>query len=358
MENKKTSIITLHSEVEIPSGETFKIKGKEYASWGERNVYPEFLLSCYDQCTEHQTIIDGCVNYVMGNGLTIPDQSLATFSEKINKNGDKLSDLLRQLELDYQIFGGFAVKVILNNFKTIAELYYIDMATVRVNEDETKIFVSKTWGQWGTKAEEFKAYDPAKPVTNSIYFYKGKKTRGIYPNTLYNASIKAIQTAIKIDDFHLNNINTNFNASAIINFNNGVPTEEAKDSIEKDIKKKFTGTQADKVLLSFNDSVDTAPTIERLESDNFDQKFESLQKSTKNAIYTAHKVTSPALFGVVIENQGFSKTEFQEAFDIYNTTVIKPLQDDLTREVGKILKPFFNDPTIIINPFQLNTITQ
>ena len=332
------------------------IKGKDYIGYGCDNTYPQYLLKLYDECADHQTIIDGCVNYVMGNGLTIVDQNLLKFSEKVNKDGETLSDVMRKCELDFQIFGGFAINLITDKLGTLLEMYYMDFNTLRINDECSTIYYSKEWGKWGAKGLEVPSFDATKEQTNSIFYYRGKKTRGVYPTPLYNAALKAIQTSIKISDFHLNNITTGFNANVLVNFFNGSPTPEVQKKIEKDMKAKFSGVDGDKLLVTFNDSKEREVTITRLDDDNLDEKFNTLFKNTQNTIFTSHKVTSPQLFGVKAENQGFSKTEFVEAFEIYNSTVIAPLQTDLTSEFGKILSKFFINSKIEIIPFSLNTI--
>lgn len=356
MENS-TSLIKFNSEIEIPELKEVKIKGKDYVSYGIDNIFPTYLLHLYNSSTTHQSIVDGCVNYTLGSGLLINDPQLKVFSENVNKDKEKLTDILRKCELDYQIFGGFAVQIILNKLGSLAEIYWIDFSLLRTNDIEDKVYYSKEFGKWGAKAIEYDIFNIDKPKSNTIFYYKGKKTRGVYPVPLYNAALKSIQIDVQITDFHLNNINTNFGGNTIINMNNGVPTEEAKTEIERNIKKKFTGTQADKVLISYNDNVESAVTITKLDSDDFDKKYEALNKNTQNTIFSSHRITSPALFGVIIENQGFSKTEFVESFEIYNTTVIEPLQKDLTLEFEKILYPFFTDSSFNILPFSLNINT-
>ena len=146
----------------------------------------------------------------------------------------------------------------------------------------------------------------------------------------------AVETSTEISKFHLNNILNNFAASAVISFNNGVPEEDVKKKIEKDIQDKFAGSEnAGRFILSFNQSKENATTIERLSSDDFDKKFDALQKSTTKDIFIAWRAT-PALFGLNPENNGFSKQEFLEAFELYNKTMVSPIQDDITRCFDKI----------------------
>jgi hypothetical protein len=351
--NCKMSLISLSSdEIQVPELKEVKIKHKNYVGYGLDNVYPNFLLDLYDNCSEHQSIIDSTVNYVLGSELIISDKKLKNLKE-INKDGQILNDVFRLCEWDYQIFGGYTYKVILNRFKEITEVIPIPFNFIRVNEDITKAYYCKEFGKWGAEAIEYEIFDPKNPKTNTIVYYNGKKTRNIYPIPLYNAAIKAILTSIKINDFHLNNVNTNFLASGIINFNNGVPPVEIQEQIERKLKDKFTGTEAQKLLISFNDTKENSVTIDRLDSDDYDKKYEALFKTVQNQIFISHKITSPSLFGILAENQGFSKTEFIEAFQIYNKTVIEPLQKDLCREFEKILGLTYPNLKLSIKPFQI-----
>lgn len=357
--NKFISIIQFSENIKIPEMIEVSVKNKEYVGFGIDNMFPNYLLQLYNQCADHQSIIDGCVNYVMGNGITIVNNvKLEEFAKNVNADGETLADIMRKAELDFQIFGGFALKLITNNFGELVEIYNVKLDEVRLNEDSTNSYISNLWGKWGAKAVEIPLFKSDKKQKLSIYYYKGKKSRGIYPVALYNAALKAIQTSIKISDFHLTNIMTGFNANVIINFNNGEPSEEMKEAIEESLKEKFSGTDGDKMMAVFNNGSENAVTVSRLDDDNSDEKFQTLAKSTQNTIFTSHKVTSPQLFGVKAENQGFSKTEFVEAFEIYNSTVIAPLQKDLTLEFTKILSKFFTDVTINIVPFVITVPTQ
>ena len=57
----------------------------------------------------------------------------------------------------------------------------------------------------------------------------------------------------------------------IINFNNGEPTDEIREEIERNINEKFSGYQnAGRILISYNADEANKTTIERLDSDDFD----------------------------------------------------------------------------------------
>ena len=84
-----------------------------------------------------------------------------------------------------------------------------------------------------------------------------------------------------------------------------------------------------KFIISFQDTVDNAVTISKLDNDNLDQKFETLQKFIQNQIIVAHQITSGQLIGVKPENQGFSKSEYEESLTVFKDVVISGYRNEL-----------------------------
>ena len=116
----------------------------------------------------------------------------------------------------------------------------------------------------------------------------------------------------------------------MINFNNGVPAPEERETIEDLIQAKFTGTDnAGRFMLSFNDDPLTKPTIDVIQIDNLHEKYEYVAEYTQDRILVAHRVTSPLLFGIRTANNGFSSQseEMMTAFSIMQTMTISPFQN-------------------------------
>jgi hypothetical protein len=116
----------------------------------------------------------------------------------------------------------------------------------------------------------------------------------------------------------------------MINFNNGVPAPEERETIEDLIQAKFTGTDnAGRFMLSFNDDPNTKPTIDVIQIDNLHEKYEYVANYTQDRILVAHRVTSPLLFGIRTDNNGFSSQseEMMTAFSIMQTMTIAPFQN-------------------------------
>lgn len=346
MENLQFSILSNEARI-IPDIVEKKMSGKDYVGYGEDNKFPQYVWNLYLKSSVLQGIVNGTCDFVSGNGIV----SNIPIGKVVNEEGEELEDIIRKISIDYGIFGGFCFQVIKDFNGNVKEIYWLDMQNIRLNKDGDKAYYCEKWGSYGEKALEYDVWDPKKNQSNFVVYYKGHISRGLYPIPRYVGALAAIETSTEIGKFHLNNILNNLSSSAIINFNNGEPTEEEKKRIEKKINEKFSGAnQAGKTMIVFNNNKESAVTIERLNEDNFDKKFETLSKSTKEEIFIAHRAT-PALFGMNPENNGFSRAEFLEAFELYNRCVVTPIQNDIKRVFDKLFKM---ENSIIFNKFTLS----
>jgi hypothetical protein len=134
----------------------------------------------------------------------------------------------------------------------------------------------------------------------------------------------------EISNLHINNITNGFLPAVMLNFNNGVPAPEERETIEDLIQAKFTGTDnAGRFMLSFNDDAANKPTIDVINIDNLHEKYTYVAEYTQDRILVAHRVTSPLLFGIRTANNGFSSQseEMKTAFSIMQTMTISPFQN-------------------------------
>ena len=307
----------------MPDGKETVRSGYDYVSWGKDNRFPNDLYDMYQNSAILQSVINGTADYVFGSGV------ISAF-DVVNDKYETLEDVVKRCVFDLLIFGGFAVQLMYKGGKVEA-MYWLDFQKCRKSEDEKKIYYSDDWGKYAKKALEYNAWTPDTDKGTCIFYYKGHKTRGIYPVPMYIGALKSVKISTEISNFHLNNITKGFASNAVISFNNGEPDEDTKARIEKDVKEKFCGTDnAGSFLLLFNDSKDNACEIAKIQDDKFDLKYDALAKSVKEDIFIAFRAT-PTLFGLPNENNGFSKQEYLESFELYNKTVVVPLQKDVER---------------------------
>lgn len=318
--------------------------GKRWVSYGQDNRYPDYLWALYTDAPTQQAIIDAKTAFTVGGGVIGHDG-------EINALHETLEDILHKCAFDLHLFGGFAVQVVYNLGGDVAELYWADFSKLRISRDAKKIFWCDDWAGYHVDAIVYDAYNPTMTdKTTQIYYYRGASCRSIYPVPCYISALDAVMTEIEIQHYHLNNILNGFAASCIVNFNGGVPDEAERKVLEDKINQKFGGANnAGRTLISWNESKDNACTVEKIESDNFDKKFQQLAKDTQESIFVAHRVTSGTLLGRLPTNTGFTKNEYREAFEVFNLTVIQPYQKQLVSVFRKLL----HDNNIEIVPFSI-----
>lgn len=327
---------------EMPEAKEITRSGYDYVSWGLDNRFPQDLFDMYQNSAILQSVINGIADYVFGSGV------ISAF-DVVNADYETLEDIVQRCVFDYLIFGGFALQLMYKGGK-VESMYWLDVQKCRKSEDETKVYYSDDWGKYAKKSLEYKAWTPDTTKGTCIFYYKGHKTRGIYPCPMYIGALKSVKISTEISNFHLNNISKGFASNAVISFNNGEPDEDTKARIEKDVKEKFCGTDnAGSFLLLFNDSKDNACEIAKIQDDSYDKKYADLTKSVKEDIFIAFRAT-PTLFGLPNENNGFSKQEFTEAFALFNKTVVMPIQKEVERafrSFGYVIKfkPFVLEDT-------------
>lgn len=336
----------------IPTFVEKENSGKAYLNYGVDNQFPNYLWELYLRSAILQSIINGTADYAGGNKITYDETNpvIKRLEDEANKDGETLDDVIKKIIVDYLIFGGFALQVIYNKLGEISEIYWLDFRNVRRNKEGDKVYYSDDWVRHANDFLTYDIFNPDNKKGTSVFYFKGHISRGIYPVPRYNGALSAIETSTEISKFHLNSILNNFSGNFVINFNNGIPTEDVQKEIEKKVKDKFSGADnAGKFLVAFNDSKENGVSVERIQDDNFDKKYESLRTDTFKEIFVAFRAI-PQLFGFSLEGTGFNKQEFQEAFQLYNKTTVEPIQKDIQRTFNKI---FGVDNSLVIEPFKI-----
>jgi hypothetical protein len=334
-----------------------EIKSKEFIYYGEKNDYPEYLLRLYNNSAKHNAIVTGKVDYTCGNGWECKSDSLIDKAkiygiiDKVNSSQESLDELTKKLSTDLYLFGGYYLQVIWSKATDeVAELYHIDYSKVRTNNDNTLFFVSDEWIKNGSTNsrpvyETYPAFDANNRVgTQILYFKEYRAGLNTYSLPDYRGAINYIELDICISEYHLNSINNGMFSSKLINFPNGIVSEEEEARIEKMMNNKFAGSRnAGKFMLSFTDGVDKKPEVIDLSGTELDKHFDLLNKTVQQEIFSGHKVTSGMLFGIKTEGQLGGRNELREASELFQNTYINAKQKSIESIINYIYS--FNDIT-------------
>lgn len=359
--------IDSYLETNIVSPVEKVLAGRDMVEWGTRNAYPDYLLDLYNNVPTLRSIINGNIDYVAGNDVTIMPLQEEFTNQEMNRRGDTIREQVKDIAKDFEIYGGFALQVIRNLAGEVAEVYYIDMRYLRTNKEGDVFYYSEKWGKSSRtdmvvypaflpKIEWDKLSDEERNRhASSILFVKNVHTQ-VYPAPLYAASVKACEIERLIDEFHLSDINNHFVSSAIINFNNGDPGQEIKSEIERDFNEKFCGaSNGGRVAFSWNPNKESATDIVEFKMEDFGERYKALSQHSRTQIFTSFRAI-PLLFGLTSEaNTGFSTEEFEQSFKLYNRTQIQPVQRMICDAYDKI---YGQRGVLTIRPFSLGGDTE
>lgn len=325
-----------------------EIKGQEFIQYGDKNLYPQYLHDLYENVSVLKSVINGISDYVGGENISI---NLPQFQEKINEN-DTVEDVVKQIAIDIELYGGFALNIVRNKMGSIAAVYNLDFRNVRSDKKNTKFYYSDDWTKsYGRlKTTVYPKFDINGKDINSIFYYKIDKYE-TYPSPVWCGSVTSAECLKHIGEFHLNSLYNGLASDYIVNMNNGTPADEVKAEIEALWQEKFGGfNNASRTMLSFNPDMQHKTTVEAIPQTNFIDKYNSLYQTSVKDIFTSFRV-HPALFGLPTENTGFNSQDLAEAFKLANTTVILPLQKTIKRCFEKI---FGEKEVLTIDPLKIS----
>ena len=319
--------------------------GREWVDYGYDNLYGDYLRDLYLGSSIQAAVVNGVSEMIYGEGIEAtdreekPDQWLKT--QRLLENSD--DDILRQLCFDLKLYGQCYVQVIWNRVRTeIAELRFLPAHTVRTGIADAQgrvdcYYVSPDWSRMREPRYapvKYPAYDNEDRSEPAVIYQIKAYQPGIFYYGLpdYVGATNYVELDREISTFHLNNIKNGLFPSMLLSFNNGVPSDEERRTIERHVNDKFSGSgNAGRLLISFNDGSDSAPQLTPVNPNDNDGMYEFLAKECTTKILAGHRVTSPLLFGIRGEGSGFGNNaeELRDSFSLFQNTVVKPFQRTL-----------------------------
>ena len=333
------SVLDIESKYVVSPDET-TYGNKNLVTWGMDNQLPVLYHNCYNKSATLKSIIDGTINYVLGDDIVL-DDSAAYWREKVNRTGLTMRQLVSKMAFNLNVYGGIAIQVIFNKLGQVVELLPLDFGRCRTNEDGTKIYYAKKWTKYQTKSQEFDRFDPKninKDNPTQIFYYKNDTTNSVYPLPPYAGALYDVLTEIECAKYSLNTVARGFSAKYVFNFpeaNN--LTDEQKDGIEEAIKNKFCGSENEtNFMLYWKNEDGSGIEINKIESDETPERYIAIKDNARTNIFVAMR-TTPLLMGLVNGiSTGWATQEFSDSFKLFQKTVIKPQQDIIVEALEKI----------------------
>jgi hypothetical protein len=319
---------------------------KDWVAYGKDNDYFQYLIDRYQGSAVNNAIISSVGAQIYGEGLSATDSDRKPLEYAKMRSVFKGKDL-QKVAGDLKLLGQAALNVVWNKGRTqILKAKHIPMQNLRpekATEGEIKAwYYSDNWNEYRKERyspRRIEAFTGARGEVTQILVIKPYAAGYFYFSPVdYSGALKWAEIDEEISTYHLSNIQNGFAPSMMVNFNNGLPSEDEQRVIERKVEQKLQGTGGKKFLLSFNDDSTSATTIESLPISEASEQYKFLSEEATKKIMIGHKVTSPMLFGIKDgSGLGNNAEEIKTASQLWDNTVIKPLQNLLLEAINEVL---------------------
>lgn len=342
--NKNIRIVNL-ADYERPN--IYEVSSKDWVMYGDNNDYFDVIIERYLGSPTNARCVNGISDMIFGRGLEAVDRNINRDAYIEMKRLIDERDL-RKIVGDRKLLGQAAIKVVYNKRKTrIVAIKHHPMETLRAEKTSDGVirayYYHPKWSDMkpsdkpkriptfknGNKSETVELYI-VRPYVSGFYYYSPCD---------YQSSLQYSQLEEEVSNYHLSNIENGLQPSLLINFNNGQPSEEIQEMIERKIAEKFSGSSnAGKFILAFNEDRDSAATVDAVHLPDAHAQYQFLADESREKIMLGHGIVSPILLGIK-DNTGFGNNaeELRTASILMDNIVIRPFQQNIITALDDIL---------------------
>ena len=326
-------------------------RDKDWVTYGDDNDYFQYLIDRYNGSATNNAIINGISELIYGKGIDATDSSRKP-DEYAKMKSLFTKDCLRKVTADLKMMGQCAFQVIYSkDHQKVTEVYHMPVESLRAEKcneegDVEAYYYAKDWSAVKDKKEtpiRIPAFGFSNEGIEILYVRPYRAGFYYYSPVDYQGGLPYAELEEEVANYHINNIKNGMSPSMLINFNNGVPTEEERYMIEQRIGEKFSGTSnAGKFILAFNDNKEMAADITPVQLSDASDQYQFLADEAMRKLMVAHRVTSPMLLGIKDQSGlGNNAEELKTASTLFDNTIIRPFQELVLDACDKILA--YND---------------
>ena len=322
-------------------------KNKDWVQYGDDNNYYQYLIDLYHGSPTNNACIKGIADQIYGLGLELTSSS-KNLPGYIEFKTMFSADDLRAVIMDLKMLGQASFQLIKSkDKKKYVKAKHFPQQTLRPAKCNDKGEIEKYYyyPDWanikrGTQPTEIRAWGYDESSNECILTIKPYSTGSFYFAPVdYQGGTQYANLESEISNFHINNIMNGLAPSMLINFNNGQPPAEVKDTVESQIKAKFGGSSnAGRFIISWNDGKDSAADITPVQLSDAHNQYQFLSSESMQKVMISHRVVSPLLLGIK-DGTGFGNNadELKSASILFDNVVIRPFQRLVIDAVTKVL---------------------
>ena len=368
--SNKNGVYITNLEKQIEGAAVTKNSSMGWIKFGSRNNWPNILLDLYNQSPTHHAAINFEVQCIVGGGVDYDAMKLDR--TQIFPNYQYSYDqLVRNLALDYCLYGAYAIEIIRNKGGNDFSFYHIPYEKIRCSPyDEdgviTSYWISNDWTALGQnppiELEAIEMRDESEIKMGKPYLYVFKNydpTMSYYQNPAYIAGLKAIQSEVEYLNFDLRTTANSFVPSGMLVLNE-VETDDQRQAVIDNITRMFQGSDnANSLMISFRNNVDeTKPEFIPFTTNQGNVNlYDSANQRTVNRILCAHNIPSASLCGLPdVGNSGFASDsqKLETAYQLYQKLTGNYNRQNVIRALNDMFKLNGIDVEIVMKELHFN----
>jgi len=355
-----------------------------FVYFGGNNLFPQDLIGLVDNSTLHGQIFSKTSYYVNGkpfftnaNGEKLEGNDLEKVIERWEEllsegksEEEDFDSFLWHLASDMTLGNGIALEATrTKKKKIIGAVKAFDWSMLRAEKKidgiVKKYNFSTNWSRatrqpgntsesWQIHTLEAFRFDDKKVNQGVIYRRRYRAGKMYYPSPVYLPALNAIEIDILVDGSDHNNLANGFSAESHLH----VPTalaDKALDELERRLTKKFKASKrGPKLFITSGEG--TPAKIEAVPSLSSSKAIGTIASRATMKILSGWGI-HPVLAGVFVATGMQSEsTLIKETFELYQKSIVAPMQTPIVKTINKIMKHSegFDGITFGIEPVPMN----
>ena len=366
----RNGVFVTNFEKQIEGSAITRKNALGWVNYGIKNNYPNLLLDLYNQSPTHRACINFGVQSILGNGVDY-DAMQIDGSQVIPNYAESWDDLIKNLALDYMLYGSYAIQIIRNKDGQTFSFWHMPLDKVRWSEFDDDGQITSYWicQDWTATSQyppfQIDAFDMRDDSTIEngkpyLYVYRQySPAMTYYTQPHYQAGIKSIQAEIEYVNYDLKTTVNNFVPSGMLVLNE-VETDEERQGIINNVTRMFQGSEnANSVMVTFRSNVDEqkpefVPFAANQGNINL---YASANERTVSRILASHQIPNASLVGMPdVGNSGFASEadKLETAYQLYNKLTGNANRMAVVKTLNNMFRMNGVDVEVVMKPLSFN----
>lgn len=317
-----------------------KIGANNYISFGSNDDMPDIISTLLDKSTTHSGIVRKKSKMVAGKEMTsdVDEKKWLAFYNNAGGYGVSLYEQFMKAAYNYEKDGGFLLVITSDVEEKTSEPILLEVfnhSRFRVAAPENgevtgyvlrDVFKNVSGGVFSNEEEVIPKFDPAEQQEKyAIYVKNPFSTNPFYGTPNYISAFDFIESDFEFGRTIKNSARNGFAPRLLATFIGRNMSDEQKATEAASFKTNFNGADSENVIMSYVRRSEDAPQFDKLDVNNLDKTIDVMARLNDSKILTAHNVTSPTLFGIMVAGKlGGTGNELYSAYELFRTTDILP----------------------------------